>query len=60
MPSTQQDRMVPADIVLRDLMAALDRAVATSLADAIVNPSSLAQAVEVERQMLRTMSPPHR
>ena len=60
MPSTQPDHAVPADIVLRDLMAALDRAVATALADAIVNPSSLAQAIEVEQQVLRTISPPHR
>jgi hypothetical protein len=60
MPPTQPDRPVPVDIVLRDLMTALDRAVATSLASAIVNSSGPAQAIEVEQQVLRSMSPPYR
>ena len=60
MASKPPDCAVPTDIVLRDLMAALDRAVATSLADAMVNPCGPAQAIEVEQELLRTMTPPHR
>jgi hypothetical protein len=53
---------VPTEIVVHDLLAALDRAAAASLAGGIIASSGQthtpAQAIEVQQEVLRTMFPP--
>ena len=55
---------VPFEVVVHDLLAALDRAAAASLAGGIIassgQPYAAEQAIEVQREVLRTMFPPRR
>ena len=65
MPQTQQIvPSVPLEVVYRDLLAALDRAAAASLAGGIIASSgelyTPAQAIAVQQEVLRTMFAPRR
>ncbi len=55
---------VPLEIVMHDLLAALDRAAAASLAGGIIASSGQAhtpaQAIAVQQEVLRTMFSPRR
>ena len=55
---------VPLEVAIHDLLAALDRAAAASLAGGIIASSGQrytpAQAIEVQREVLRTMFAPQR
>jgi hypothetical protein len=64
MAQPQPSKPVPVEVAYHDLLAALDRAAAASLAGGIIASSGLvhtpAQAIEVQRQVLRTMFSPQR
>ena len=64
MSSAQQIAPVSLEGLARDLMAALDRVAAASLASGIIASSGLAhtpaQAIEVQQQVLRSMFAPRR
>jgi hypothetical protein len=60
----QQSASVPMEIVMHDLLAALDRAAAASLAGGIIASSGQAhtpaQALAVQQDVLRAMFSPRR
>ena len=62
MPPAQQIASISLEGLARDLLAALDRAAAASLASGIIASSGLAhtpaQAIEVQQQVLRSMFAP--
>ncbi|HME26038.1 MAG TPA: hypothetical protein VKI44_32680 [Acetobacteraceae bacterium] len=64
MSQARQTPSVPMEVAIHDLMAALDRNTAASLAAGIIAASGKvhtpAQAIEVQQQVLRTMFPPER
>jgi hypothetical protein len=64
MSHAQQNVFVPREVVLHDLLAALDRAAAASLAGGIIAASGEShtpeQALAVQREVLRTMFTPRR
>jgi hypothetical protein len=64
MSGAQQTALVPLEVVLHDLLAALDRAAAASLAGGIIAASGQrhtpTQALAVQQEVLRTMFTPHR
>ena len=64
MSHAQQSASVPIEVVLHDLLAALDRAAAASLASGIIASSGQlhtpAQALAVQQEVLRTMFTPQR
>ncbi|MGA8192564.1 MAG: hypothetical protein WB902_04250 [Acetobacteraceae bacterium] len=64
MSHAQQNVFVPREVVLHDLLAALDRAAAASLAGGIIAASGEShtpeQALAVQREVLRTMFLPRR
>jgi hypothetical protein len=64
MSQAQRSASVPPDVVLHDLLAALDRAAAASLAGGIIAASgeshTPAQALAVQQEVLRTMFTPRR
>ncbi len=62
MSQAQRSASVPPDVVLHDLLAALDRAAAASLAGGIASGESHtpAQALAVQQEVLRTMFTPRR
>jgi hypothetical protein len=64
MPPVQQIASVSLEGLARDLLAALDRVAAASLASGIIASSGLAhtpaQAIEVQQQVLRSMFAPQR
>jgi len=65
MSQTQQRTVqAPGEVTIRDLLAALDRAAAASLACGIIASSGLvhspAQAIAVHQEVLRTMFAPRR
>jgi hypothetical protein len=64
MSQAQQVLSLPPQIVLHDLVAALDRAAAASLAGGIIAASGQrhtpAQALAVQQEVLRTMFAPGR
>jgi hypothetical protein len=65
MSQTQQrNTQVPLEVMLHDLMAALDRAAAASLAGGIIASSgelhTPAQAIAIQQEVLRTMFAPSR
>src|SRR4029077_5744990 len=64
MSQAQRSAFVPPDAVLHDLLAALDRAAAASLAGGIIAASgeshTPAQALAVQQDVLRTMFTPRR
>ena len=64
MSQAQQSAAVPVEVVLHDLLAALDRAAAASLAGGIIAASGQAytpaQALAVQQEVLRTMFLPRR
>ena len=59
MAQASQATSVPIEVVIHDLLAALDRAAAASLAGGIIASSGQAhtpeQAIAVQREVLRTM-----
>jgi hypothetical protein len=59
-----QTASVPLEVVLHDLLAALDRAAAASLAGGIIAASGQrhtpAEALAVQQEVLRTMFTPRR
>jgi hypothetical protein len=61
---TQQSTSLPFEVMIHDLLAALDRAAAASLACGIIASSgenhTPAQALEVQQEVLRTMFAPKR
>ena len=64
MSPAQKIASVPLEVLVRDLLAALDRVAAASLASGIIASSGLphtpAQAIEVQQQVLRSMFAPQR
>jgi hypothetical protein len=58
------NQILPAEVVIHDLLAALDRAAAASLAGGIIASSGQrhtpAQAIAVHQEVLRTMFMPRR
>jgi hypothetical protein len=64
MPPVQQIASVSLEGLARDLLAALDRVAAASLASGIIASSGLAhtpaQAIDVQQQVLRSMFAPRR
>jgi hypothetical protein len=64
MAYAQQSAFVPKEVALHDLLAALDRAAAASLAGGIIASSGQrhtpAQALAVQQEVLRTMFLPRR
>ena len=64
MSHAQQSAFGSTGVVLHDLLAALDRAAAASLASGIIASSgerhTPAQALAVQREVLRTMFTPQR
>ncbi len=65
MSQTQQQAVpLPMEVILHDLMAALDRAAAASLAGGIIASSgemhTPAEAIAVQQEVLRTMFSPRR
>jgi hypothetical protein len=64
MAHIQQNASVPMEVVMHDLLAALDRAAAASLAGGIIASSgqahSPAQALAVQQEVLRAMFSPRR
>jgi hypothetical protein len=64
MPPVQQIASVSLESLASDLLAALDRVAAASLASGIIASSGLAhtpaQAIEVQQQVLRSMFAPRR
>lgn len=64
MSQAQHIAPVPLEVVIQDLLAALDRAAAASLAGGIIASSGQthtpAQAIEVQQEVLRTMFMPRR
>jgi hypothetical protein len=60
----RQTSSVPLEVVIHDLMAALDRAAAASLASGIIASSGQAhtpaEAIEVQQAVLRTMFSPRK
>jgi hypothetical protein len=64
MSQALQSPQVPLEVVIHDLLAALDRAAAASLAGGIIASSGQthtpAEAIAVHKEVLRTMFPPRR
>jgi hypothetical protein len=64
MPKVLEPTSFPAAVAVRDLLAALDRAAAASLAGGIIaasgRPHTAAQAIAVQQEVLRTMFAPPR
>ena len=64
MAQIQQNAPLPLDVVTHDLLAALDRAAAASLAGGIIASSGQAhtpaQALAVQQEVLRVMFSPRR
>ncbi len=64
MSQARPNPSVPLEVLMHDLLAALDRAAAASLAGGIIASSGLAhtpaQALEVQQAVLRTMFSPRR
>ena len=64
MSQAQRIPLVPLEVVVHDLLAALDRAAAASLAGGIIassgQPYTPARAIDVQREVLRTMFAPQR
>ena len=64
MSPAQQIASVSLEVLVHDLLAALDRVAAASLASGIIASSGLAhtpaQAIEVQQQVLRSMFAPRR
>lgn len=62
--SQAQAASVPVEILIRDLLAALDRAAAASLAGGIIASSGVmhtpVQAIAVQQEVLRAMFAPRR
>ena len=64
MSQAQHTAPIPVEIAVHDLLAALDRAAAASLAGGIIASSGQAhtpaQAIAVQQEVLRTMFSPRR
>ncbi len=64
MAQTLHTTALPLEVALHDLLAALDRAAAASLAGGIIaasgKPHTPAQAIEVQQAVLRTMFAPRK
>jgi hypothetical protein len=64
MSHARQNASVPKEVLIHDLLAALDRAAAASLAGGIIASSGQrhtpAQALAVQQEVLRTMFMPRR
>jgi hypothetical protein len=64
MSHANQNAFVPREVILHDLLAALDRAAAASLAGGIIAASGEShtptQALAVQQEILRTMFAPRR
>jgi hypothetical protein len=64
MSHAQQNASAPLEVVIHDLLAALDRAAAAALAGGIIAASGQshtpAQALAVQQEVLRTMFTPRR
>ena len=64
MAQPQPSKPVPVEVAYHDLLAALDRAAAASLAGGIIASSGMnhtpAQAIAVQQEVLRTMFKPRR
>ena len=64
MSQSLQRPSIPLEIALRDLLAALDRASAASLAAGVIascgKPHTTAEAIAVQQQVLRAMFAPRR
>jgi hypothetical protein len=64
MSHAQQSASLPREVIIHDLLAALDRAAAASLAGGIIAASGQnhtpAQAIAVQQEVLRTMFTPRR
>ena len=62
--SQAQVASVPIEVLVHDLLAALDRVAAASLASGIIAASGVthtpAEAIAVQQEVLRTMFAPHR